>query len=414
MKTYTLKNIGFEKIAESLKQDHQKEEDNRTKETIDNVYRYFIPSNMDKILALPYQEKVLGKYKREIKLLKYILNYCYVMQYINDHDPVATVSFYAMSALVKWDKTSWTKLSKFLIAEGILSCDFTSIFRSKAYSYWLGPKMNNITWTLSKEFEVFTTLKPMKEIDSTKLNLTVDLDLFNDKFFKVAEKRNWTIEQSNIWQWCMQDNFNTSYRTCSTGRIFGIWNYSPRELRGCFLIDGESVVEPDIKNAQPLFLTTLYSEIPVTKASMAECAKYKSLVESGAFYEDIMSKTGLTNRESVKEMMMAFICGGGKNKTGPMEEYLAEEFPMLYTQIAMVKKKDSYKAISLKLQKIESGIIVKQICEEFACLSIHDGVLAKKSDADSIKIRLEEIIKEQLGINASIKIENKREELEQL
>jgi len=152
-----------------------------------------------------------------------------------------------------------------------------------------------------------------------------------------------------------------------------------------------------------------------------EKIKYLQLVENGLFYEDIMKFSGCNDRALIKEYFNSWICG--KRVSTPfITDYFKSNFPVLHNTISIFQKYEvvegktvpGYVALSHRLQNIESNIVVKDLCETTdQCYSLHDGILTTAAKAEEVKVKLENIIKSKLGINPTIKIENKREELEQ-
>lgn len=380
--------------------------DNRSTELKKLSQRFFRPDNFDSLIALPYRRKTLSRYKRDLFLLKYLLNRLHVARFINKDEPFVNISNHAMAAICKKDTHTFGELSRFLISKEIIACDFKCFYRSKAYGYRLGKKMQDCTWKLSDERVEFSVLKPQREANQNAGALTVDVALLDQSLERVKAKRDWTDEEAKVWRWFLAEDWNIQETPSCAGRVYGTWARIPRELRGTLLLDGEDTVEPDIKNAQPLLLACLYKGL----TTFGEEERYKALVESGRFYEDVMIKTGITCRDATKQMVMDYLCGGSKERVSQIRRYYGHEFPMLFTQIESHQKK-LFKNVALILQKLESDIVVKRICEEFSCLSLHDAVLCKKSEGTKIQEAMKRIIWEEYELNARVEIDNKRSRL---
>lgn len=314
------------------------------------------------------------------------------------------MSYVKAQAMCKEDRKSFSRLKSALLENGVITCDNVCKFGKKAFHYTLGPAMKGTVWTLSNHQEEFTL--PVYGIGQgvTLKDLTIDLMLLDAALKSTAEARGWDQKRTEFWRWQLTDGWNNEVHKSKHGRVFGTWSRVPRELRGLFLIKGKPTVEVDIKNAQPTFLVNLYKD-----KCLPECQKFIEKIAAGEFYEYIMEKTELKEREDVKRLCMSFLCG--KVKSNPeLLGFFRKEFPTLLLRI-LEKLASNYRSLAWWLQQQESAIIVQGICSKFPVFSMHDGVICEESMREEVKKATEKALFDVCGIHGKVVIEDKREQL---
>jgi len=375
-----------------------KEIKNKTK----NV-RIFIPSNWEEIQNIEVENNKIISRKTDIHLLKYFMHCCYSAKWLREDG--APFSYQKASVICKGDRKPFSRIKKSLIRERIITCDEVAILGKKSYHYQLGPMMEDVTWNLSLHREQFTIPKSDVEQSNSACELTIDHSILDTSLDYAAKVRGWKSDRKEYWRWHLTDNWDNDVHGCKTGRVYGTWSRVPRELRGIFLINGESTVEVDIKSAQPTLLINLYDD-----RCSKECQKFIEIIQKGLFYEIFMRKTGIENRDEVKEKIMAFLCGKVKSNS-EISDAFQGMFPILFEKIR--KKIDAHHcSLSWWLQGQESEIIVRKICKEFSVYSMHDGVICQASKAEEVQNATEKAIHEVCGITGIVVIDNKREAIE--
>lgn len=191
-----------------------------------------------------------------------------------------------------------------------------------------------------------------------------------------------------------------------------------KELRHFLRIDGQPLVNIDIKNSQP-FLSTILLTHPEKLASFAktkqleillkeikipkstDIALYVELVTSGGLYEYLMDEFSkedftLTRQETKKQVLRTLYAKNWKPKN-PINrrarEIFIDRFPNVHTIFSRIRgrvksenKKDeklvTYKRFAILLQSIEShlvlDVIMKRIYKELPgvfAMTIHDSIL---------------------------------------
>jgi hypothetical protein len=146
-------------------------------------------------------------------------------------------------------------------------------------------------------------------------------------------------------------------------------------------IDGEKVIEIDIKNSQPFFLLKLIADNLNLVNNIGDDLKiYYDKVVSGNFYEYLQEKCGIVERSAVKEWVYELYFGKPyENKT------FENVFPTISQFMKSYKLKYGYKELSHRLQNIESDFIFNTICRrlmdnQIIYFTVHDSVNVKESD----------------------------------
>ena len=192
------------------------------------------------------------------------------------------------------------------------------------------------------------------------------------------------------------------------------------------MIDKEETCEIDIKSAHALFVahTDFFKELPEARQNWLDLVSapdsdiYKELMEEYDLL-DGDPELGLNQeevRDKFKELFCAFLNGAGDERlqltyklSEPFGKVLRKRFPELHQVIKKTLRKkskggytddDSRKANGMAklLQEIESSVMGTFFMTEskFLCVSMHDGLLCKKSDTqqliEAVKTRAFEVL----------------------
>lgn len=158
--------------------------------------------------------------------------------------------------------------------------------------------------------------------------------------------------------------------------------YKP--LRALLRVDGEpdTLGETDIKNSQPLFLGLAAKEKGI------EDNKYMRLCEEGQIYDHMAGRIGLLRESAKHEIVMFFFAKNNFKSTA--KSVFEMEFPKMAAFIRKVKAND-YKRLARQMQIAERKFVIDCACERLKRLrpdmflaTIHDSVVAQKSDCDLI------------------------------
>lgn len=164
----------------------------------------------------------------------------------------------------------------------------------------------------------------------------------------------------------------------STGRLYTSIAGFPKLLLPALRLHGESLIEIDARNCQPLLLSGLIDN-----------TAYATDVESGCFYDHMAHQMGMT-RDEFKRLSFEKIFFNNSKITGKLAIALEAAYPGLPAQINALKcaspaqarewECEPWRFLWHKLQSFEADIFVTT-AEEWAgpCLSRHDSLLVPAS-----------------------------------
>ncbi len=156
-----------------------------------------------------------------------------------------------------------------------------------------------------------------------------------------------------------------------------------KELFDYLLFDGEKLVELDIANAQFAIAAHLNPTID---------DHFIYHAQNGGLYSLIETALNLPKGQG-KELM--FRVAFDKVKHNEEYDQIRNQFPIYMNWVDSYKHDNSYKAFSNMLQKKEAeimidGLLMLLIAKGYRVFTIHDALRVKESEADAIKIIMEE------------------------
>lgn len=218
--------------------------------------------------------------------------------------------------------------------------------------------------------------------------LSVDMDEFNARFI--------TSPNQHYYRAHLQTILDGELRLTAdgfSGRFHSNISNMFKPLRALLRVDGEpdTLGETDIKNSQPLFLALAAKEQGV------EDRKYLQLCEDGLLYEHIAGRLGVLRESAKHEIVKFFYAKNGLRSIA--KSVFEREFPEMAAFIHQVKKKD-HKRLSRQMQIAERRFVIDIVCTrlkrlqpEMFMTTIHDAVLARKTDCDLVLT----VMKEEFG-----------------
>lgn len=261
----------------------------------------------------------------------------------------------------------------------------------KAYGYWTAMPYQEQTHRL-RTFEHAGLAKRLRAIQRKHLSrpimahlrkqlerLSVDMDQFDDLFATNPNRHYYHAHLQTISDGELRltaDDFS--------GRFHSNVSNMYKPLRALLRVDGESdtLGETDIKNSQPLFLGLAAKEKGI------EDNKYMRLCEEGQIYDHMAGRLGVLRESAKHEIVMFFFAKNGFKSTA--KSVFEIEFPKMAAYIRKVKQND-YKRLARQMQIAERKFVIDCVCERLKRLrpdmfiaTIHDSVVAKKTDCDVI------------------------------
>ena len=197
----------------------------------------------------------------------------------------------------------------------------------------------------------------------------------------------------------------TDYKT---GRFFNNFTNLWSNLRKFLRIEGERVDELDIANSQPLLAAVLYPE------GSEEKQKYLEVVLAGNFYRvlEAASERKYPNYKKLKQLVFAHVFFGkvSDGKRRPLLRAFKALFPELLAIIDNMKEHQKNK-LALELQSIEADLVIGKVVNRLRllgipCLTVHDSIVCKVSDADRGYGVLDEELEKLIGHKCKIKRKN--------
>jgi hypothetical protein len=228
---------------------------------------------------------------------------------------------------------------------------------------------------------------------------------FNSDIQSHIEKFNFISEHS---KWCTSFNIeniksNALFlkRDNNNGRVYSNICFLKREFRKHLLIDKEETVEIDVVNSQPTLLASFFNKIEET----AEYSLFLETVKNGCFYETIaklVKNSCDLDRKQIKEQVYKCILFNVCEKS----EWW-KSFNSLFPTLAECISKLSGSELAIKLQTIESKIMIDSVCSNLEklnikCLTVHDSVIVKKKDESQVVSIIKECFFKELSFYPSI------------
>ena len=290
-----------------------------------------------------------------------------------------------------------------------------------------------------------------KFINSVEINYDAALKTIESTYLKNIEEANAKAEGRRTFSLAEVEKIQSGeiFIKCNktNGRLDSNFTRLPSELLQHLSINGNPLVEIDIKNSQPFFAACLLNPTPeIEKLMMRYLGKnitmlakslqlannedvklYTSLVTTGNFYEPFLMEKfkengiNVKNRDELKKHL--FIVFFGKlnaYKYNPAARLFKSLFPNVQKLFDAIKK-DEYNQLAIILQRIESYSLLDRVAQKILAdlpglpfLTRHDsilpsGIFVTSDTAEKVKSILLETIKEVTGLMPMARIKNNTE-----
>lgn len=213
------------------------------------------------------------------------------------------------------------------------------------------------------------------------------------------------------------------------GRMHTNFTVLKKHIRQNYLtINGETLTELDIENSQPLFLMKVLEESPKIGVDEDEFKLFKLLTTSAKFYQYIMSKSNIKDKDKVKKLVYT-VFFGKNNQYVEYNKVFLNLFPTIFEFIMQFKNinksvnakdktvkwiksikpktqsLDDYKKLAHQLQRSESNLIYNIIIKEIMTkhpqipiITIHDSIMFPKRYKEVVEEIFRRNIKEAFNI----------------
>lgn len=245
----------------------------------------------------------------------------------------------------------------------------------------------------------------------------------------VGRARSWAAALADVRNrrtWIRRDK--------KTGRAFHVATQMPRELRSFLRLNGETVAEVDIANAQPAFLLGEFSEFSGTD----EFHRFRSVVASGKFYERLLEGVARACPDEHPELAALFRADRGafkkavfaellfsaaKRTPTTLERAMAFHWPKLAEALRNARNGEGGASkLAIRLQSTEAELIFGRVIPALRgidrdgrptgrdllgkhgkLVTVHDSIVCPKSQADIVTKVLRQEAKKLLGVALTVK-----------
>lgn len=170
----------------------------------------------------------------------------------------------------------------------------------------------------------------------------------------------------------------------------------------------------DIANSQPLCLVKILLDYYKGRSLPPDIDKYIQLVSEGMLYKYFTDKLNTAQDQvpNFKQTLFANVFYSANHKSFYTDEAILfrEEFPSVY-EVIQQEKRENYKDLSLKMQRVESTAIIDGVMtklmhkyrDKHFFTSIHDSVICPEELIDEIKNLMEDYVEREVGIKPKVK-----------
>lgn len=331
---------------------------------------------------------------------KYGMNYNYYINYLLDKEFIFLISNYYKNKKAKTYKLNINNL------ENIVKCKITDpILIKKHTKEYLNKSFTEVN---NSSIELWIRKRLVDDLYKVNINYHLVKNNLENEFKN--ENINSIKYQKNLISIESINSGNLFFKFDDYGRLHTNFTILKKDIRNNYLtIEGDKLLEIDIRNSQPLFLA-LFLKKEINReviSSNKEFKLYFDLVKNGIFYDYIMDKYKELDRNEVK--ILTYKVFFGRNIDSVKENSIFKDlFPTIYNYLKEFKQlNNNYKTLSHELQQLESNFIfntaIKRIYNEneyIKLITIHDSILFKRIDKDFIeKIFNEEMNKLYFKLN---------------
>ena len=340
-------------------------------------------------------------------------------------------------------------LREAMIEHGLIWCDHSYVVNFKSFSYGIGPKLQGCDWQRfsikGKRFAhriefyrnhvreprgfnvpVHNHLEKWARMATFDDNLDLNsLNFPNARKCKLANDQVDEIKRQYV-----------SLTVCPYGRYHSNYSGLCRELRPFIRINDNPMVEIDIVNSQPYFLSLLLanthlncqnspsfsilsnylkSSLPPSKTQGHPTLPYECQTKGsgdfelkaelphdlltmlhntskGSFYDDFVN-LGNQPREKVKKRVFTLIMGTvAMMETGQPSQSFQTLYPTAFDLMVKLKREKGYKWVGQELQRLESRAIINGVCTalmenhpEIPIITVHDSILTPPDHLSTVR-----------------------------
>ena len=296
----------------------------------------------------------------------------------DEWNPISAVIFRrTCGSKDKADKARW-----WAVENGLAECDRLYRKGEKCLGYRLSPAIRETTFRLHPIADKAFVRRMRNSPNACTTRLQRHLER-QTRGIRATVPDNLPTEESQVLGLVNDGSRVQNPEDEFGGRFHSTITNMKKDLRQHLRVDGERLMEADVRNCQPLALVAVLQEQGV------DCPEYRRLCEEGTLYEFLADEAGVS-REQAKRELIACTFFGRNGSRSPTKTAFGKAFPKAARAIREIKRKD-YTELARRLQKAESSVIVRTACETLRkkhpgmfYTPIHDSIVAKPGDIGTV------------------------------
>jgi hypothetical protein len=315
---------------------------------------------------------------------------------------------------------AYKQIRDLLIASGVVVCDGRYVEGEKCYGYRLGPTLVDARfrkYALTDEIlarkvredryaSIYAPHPVHRHLLKWLFRLRIDAEgamreLYRLPFIEPTDESAIEFIADQLFR----------FTVCDYGRVHTNITNLKGSLRPFLNYHGQTFVNLDVANSQPLIFTLLLYE-RYGRRLPGDAGRFREECQRGLFYEAMMDEAGIPP-EQRPSFKCAFFGCVLFCKNEPMKYHarvFRRQYPSVFDLVWSLKEED-YTQLAKKLQRAESDLIIGHVAERFRremprkfVATIHDSVLVLPEDAEQARsILLEEF--RAVGLKPTIRSE---------
>jgi hypothetical protein len=225
-----------------------------------------------------------------------------------------------------------------------------------------------------------------------------------------------TVDSENAYTYAVQcfEDKHWVFTADQRGRLYHNLTQMARKLRRFASYKGQELFAADVSACQPCLLSLLYED------DCDEKRRYIEIIKSDTFYAFLNKRLkqpyNLSDEDSKgqfkEEVFHRILYGSNWAKPTEMSQVFASEFPIL-ANLVREAKRNHRRDLPLRLQKIESDIVINDVAsefirshqgEDFCLITIHDCLITTAEYVEECVKRLRIAFRNRLGFEPTVKI----------
>jgi hypothetical protein len=199
-------------------------------------------------------------------------------------------------------------------------------------------------------------------------------------------------------------------RSVRNERLYSTMAMCPSDIYPFIKINGEEIWQIDMASSQTTFLYNylrdevfrgkLERELDVPNVDCInpnELDELEMIIKKRWVYESMQQKFELSSRDEAKIMMFKIFYTKRQLKNCKEKNLFRKDFPTIMEWVFELQEKNEDNSIAYFLQRLESYVFIDSIYFEllrrgYNCFSVHDSIIAPKSQIEKINVIVQNIL----------------------